>query len=44
MAQHVFPQLVTKSDLDKAVSEIKLWLVLTSVAVAGLAIAVAKAL
>jgi hypothetical protein len=44
MARHVFPQLVAKADLDKAVTELKLWLVLTTLAVAGLALAVAKAL
>jgi hypothetical protein len=42
MAQHVFPQLAAKADLDRAVTELKLWLVLTTIAVAGLAIGVAK--
>ena len=42
MAQHVFPQLATKANLDRAVTELKLWLVLTTIAVAGLAIGVAK--
>ena len=42
MAQHVFPQLAAKADLDRAVIKLKLWLVLTTIAVAGLAIGVAK--
>jgi len=39
MAQQVFPQLASKADLDRAVTD---WLVLAMVAVAGLAIGVAK--
>jgi hypothetical protein len=33
---------MAKADLDRAVTELKLWLVLTTIAVAGLAIGVAK--
>jgi hypothetical protein len=44
MAHHVFPQLASKADLEKAVSDITLRLMVTMVAVAGLAIAVTKAL
>jgi hypothetical protein len=44
MARHVFPQLATKADLDKAVSDLTIRLVLTMIGVAGLALAVAKAL
>ena len=42
MAQHVFPQLATKADLNRAVTDLKLWLVLAMVAVAGLAIGLVK--
>ena len=42
MAQHVFPQLATKADLDRLGIDLKLWLVLAMVGVAGLAIGVAK--
>jgi hypothetical protein len=34
--------LAAKADLGRAVTELKLWLVLTTIAVAGLAIGVAK--
>jgi hypothetical protein len=44
MAHHVFPQLASKADLEKAVSDITLRLMVTMIAVAGLAIAVTKAL
>ena len=51
MAQHVFTQLATKSDLEKvstdltkAMSDLALRLVFAMVAVAGLALAIAKAL
>jgi hypothetical protein len=44
MAHHVFPQLASKADLEKAVSDLTLRLIVTMVAVAGLAIAVTKAL
>ena len=44
MAHHVFPQLASKADLEKAVGDITLRLIVTMIAVAGLAIAVTKAL
>ncbi|HVA12072.1 MAG TPA: hypothetical protein VNF99_02370 [Stellaceae bacterium] len=44
MAHYVFPQLASKADIEKLGTELKLWLVLTSIAVAGLAIGIAKAL
>lgn len=51
MAHHVFPQLASKADLEKAVavlekavSDITLRLIVTMIAVAGLAIAVTRAL
>ena len=51
MAQHVFIQLATKADLEKvsldltkAMSDLALRLVLANVLIAGLAIAIAKAL
>lgn len=44
MARHVFPQLASKADLEKAVSDITLRLMVTMIAVAGLAIAITKAL
>jgi hypothetical protein len=51
MAQRVFPQLATKADLDKAVSdiaknisELALRSVVTMIAVAGLADGITKAL
>jgi hypothetical protein len=44
MAHHVFPQLASKADLEKAVSDLTLRLIVTMVAVASLAIAVTKAL
>ena len=34
--------LLTKADVDRAVTELKLWLVLTTIAVVGLAIGIAN--
>ena len=44
MAQHMFPQLASKADLEKAVSDLTVRLTLIVIAVAGLALAIAKAL
>ena len=42
MSNHVFPQLATKADLDRIASDITLRVILATLAIAGLAIAVAK--
>lgn len=39
MLHHVFPQLATKQDI----TELKLWLVVTVIGVAGISLAIAKA-
>lgn len=44
MVELVFPKLASKVDLDKAVSELTVRLILAMLAVASVAIAVAKAL
>lgn len=43
MAHNVFPQRAAKGDLEKAASDIALRLIVTVIAVAGLAIAIGKA-
>lgn len=42
MARHIVPDLATKADLQAAVTDLKLWLIVAMVGVAGLAITIAK--
>jgi hypothetical protein len=44
MAPHLFPQLASKADLEKAGSDITVQLIVTMIAVAGLSLARTKAL
>jgi hypothetical protein len=42
MSDLIFPALASNADLERAIAEIKVWLVGSLVAVAGLAITIAK--